>query len=106
MMAITCWPCAVWLITPVAKMVAHTLLAMRKFMMSTDGSIRPPISKVSATPGPAFGMVRKVCADPAATRFPAVQPAAVGGVVGAGGVGRGVAGAAVGMGRGVTFASA
>jgi hypothetical protein len=47
-------------------------------------------------------MVRKVCADPAVTRFPAVQPTAVGGGAG---VGRGVAGAAVGTGRGVTFAS-
>ena len=43
--------------TPVAKIVAHTPLATRKFMMSTAGSMRPPMSKVRATPGPAFGMV-------------------------------------------------
>jgi hypothetical protein len=60
MIAMTCRPGAVSLMTPVAKMVAHTLFATRKFMMSTAGSMRPPMSKVSATPGPAFGMVRNV----------------------------------------------
>lgn len=75
-------------------------------MMSTAGSIRPPMSNVSATPGPAFEMVRKVCADPAATRLLAVQPEALGGG-GGGEVGLVVAGGAVGTGagRGVTFAS-
>ena len=48
-------------------------------MMSTAGSMRPPMSNVRATPGPAFGMVANVCADPAATRLPAVQPDPVGG---------------------------
>ena len=36
------------------------------------------MSRVSATPWPAFGMVWKVCWDPAATRFPARQPVATG----------------------------
>ena len=62
-------------------------------MMSTAGSMRPPMSKVSATPGPAAGMVRYVSADPAATRLPAVQPDPLGGAGGSGllGMGRGVA---------------
>jgi hypothetical protein len=100
-MAITCWPLAVWLMTPVAKIVAHTLLVTRKFMMSTAGSIRPPMSKVSATPAPAPGMVRKVCGEPAATRLLAVHPEPDGG----GAVGFGVAGGGVGVGSGVTFES-
>ena len=41
--------------TPVAKIVAHTSLSTRKFMMSTAGSMRPPMSKVSATPGTGAG---------------------------------------------------
>ena len=88
------------LITPVAKIVAHTPLATRKFMMSTAGSMRPPMSKVRATAGPAFGIVRNVCAEPAATLLPAVHPVEEGGDVG-----RGVAGAGEGVGRGVTFGS-
>jgi hypothetical protein len=43
------------------------------------------MSNVSATPGPAFGMVRNVWADPAGTRLFAVQPElGGGGAVGAG----------------------
>ena len=78
MMAITCRPCGVSLMTPVAKMVAHTSLATRKFMMSTAGSIRPPMSKVSATSSPAFGMRAYVAIAPPA-RLPALQAAVTGG---------------------------
>ena len=64
-------------------------------MMSTAGSIRPPMSNVSATPGPAPGIVRKVWADPAETRWFALQPDPDGGGVG-------VAGGGLGVGSGVT----
>src|SRR5688500_19275121 len=84
MMPSTSWPCGVLLMMPVAKIVAHTPLATRKFMMSTAGSMRPPMSNVRATPGPAFGMVANVWADPGATRLPAVQPDPAGGRVGCG----------------------
>src|SRR5918999_804049 len=96
MIAMTWRPLSVSLITPVAKIVAHTRRSTRKFMMSTAGSIRPPMSNVSATPVPAPGMVRKVCADPAATRLLAVQPEPDGR-----GVGFGVAGGADAGGNGV-----
>ena len=52
----TCCPIGVLLMAPVAKIVAHTLFATRKAMMSSAGSRRPPMSKVSATSFPAFGM--------------------------------------------------
>ncbi len=68
--------------TPVAKIVAQTSWSTRKFMMSTAGSMRPPMSNVSATPGPASGIVRKVWADPAETRWFALQPDPDGGGVG------------------------
>ena len=90
MIASTCWPCAVSLITPVAKIVAQISLATRKPMMSTAGSMRPPMSKVSATPGPALGMVRKTWMPPAATRLPAVHPVPPGAGVGLGVEGSGV----------------
>ena len=89
MIASTCLPCAVSLMTPVAKIVAHTRLATRKSMIATAGSMRPPMSNVSATPGPAFGIVANVWADPADTRFPAVHPLESGEVGGGGAVGRG-----------------
>jgi len=57
------------------------------------------MSKVRATAGPAFGIVRYTWPDPAATRWPAVQLALLGGV------GGGVAGACVDVGNGVTFGS-
>jgi hypothetical protein len=78
MIARTSWPCAVSLMIPVAKMVAHTSFAARKLMMSTAGSMRPPMSNVSATPAPASGMVANVWSEPAGTRSLAVQPVAVG----------------------------
>ena len=53
-------------------------------MMSTAGSMRPPMSNVSATPAPASGIVRKVWADPADTRSFAVHPDPEGGGVDAG----------------------
>ena len=88
MIAITCWPSSVSLMTPVAKIVAQTSCSTRKFMMSTAGSMRPPMSNVSATPAPAPGIVLKVCADPVATRLLAEQPEPDGG--GVVGVGSGV----------------
>ena len=51
---------------------------MSRLRMSIPGSSRPPMSRVSATPWPAFGTVVKVCWAPAATRFPARQPVATG----------------------------
>ena len=79
--------------------------------MSTAGSIRPPMSKVSATPDPAFGMTANVSGDPAGTRFPAVHPLPLGGAgvdVGAavGPAGDGVTGAAVGAADGVASGEA
>ena len=85
MIASTWRPWSVWLMTPVAKIVAQTSWSTRKFMMSTAGSIRPPMSNVSATPGPAPGIVRNVWADPADTRSFALQPDPDGGGVGVAG---------------------
>src|SRR5687768_1991734 len=50
-------------------------------MMSTAGTMRPPMSNVRATPAPAPGIVLNVCADPAATRLLAEQPEPEGGGV-------------------------
>ena len=55
------------------------------------------MSNVSATPGPAPGIVRNVWADPADTRWFALQPDPCGG--------GGVAGGVVGVGSGVTLGS-
>ena len=53
-------------------------------MMSTAGSMRPPMSNVSATAAPASGIVRSVWADPAETRSFAVHPEPDGGGVATG----------------------
>ena len=58
------------------------------------------MSNVKATAGPASGIVRYTWADPAATRFPAVQPEPVDG-----GVGWGVGGGGIGVGAGVMLGS-
>ncbi len=77
-MASTAWPVGVWLMAPVGNSVVHTWWSSRKFMMSSAGSSRPPMSKVRAMAMPVSGTRAMISGSPAATRLLAEQPLATG----------------------------